>query len=307
MDSKTAARLKTDPDGFIERAIRKYVRTSPLNHLASFDNAPIFERPLIGFADGDDSIFTDYKIIIGPEHFTPREMLTRYLTETLNIKSPKLDCIRVISFSLPILEETRQSNARETKGPSLRWNHTRWKGQEFINDLSNYVAKRLQDAGYYAVAPESTVFFKSTREAPVFTSNWSQRHTAYAAGLGTFSLTDALITPKGIAHRLGSVVTNLELTPTPRIYAHRLANCKFYDNKSCTACMARCPYGALTEKGHDKSICYQVLNKTQKPWLEGKHGPGYIGSTSGCGLCQTGVPCEHRIPVSKKKRLLKTA
>jgi len=35
-------------------------------------------------------------------------------------------------------------------------------------------------------------------------SSWSERHAAYAAGLGTFSLNDALITPKGIAHRLGS-------------------------------------------------------------------------------------------------------
>lgn len=38
-------------------------------------------------------------------------------------------------------------------------------------------------------------------------SNWSERHAAYVAGLGTFSLNDALITVNGIAHRVGSILS----------------------------------------------------------------------------------------------------
>jgi len=44
-------------------------------------------------------------------------------------------------------------------------------------------------------------------------SNWSERHIAYAAGMGTFSLNDAFITEKGIAIKLLSVVTELEIFP----------------------------------------------------------------------------------------------
>jgi len=49
-------------------------------------------------------------------------------------------------------------------------------------------------------------------------SNWSQRHIAYAAGLGTFSLSDGFITPKGIAMRCGSVVCDAALSPTLQVY-----------------------------------------------------------------------------------------
>ena len=33
--------------------------------------------------------------------------------------------------------------------------------------------------------------------------------------------------------------------------------------------------------------------------MEGAHGPGFIGSYAGCGLCQTGVPCATLIPVRR--------
>jgi hypothetical protein len=36
--------------------------------------------------------------------------------------------------------------------------------------------------------------------------------------------------------------------------------------------------------------------------MEGAHGPGYIGLYAGCGLCQTGVPCESRIPIAPEQK-----
>jgi hypothetical protein len=49
--------------------------------------------------------------------------------------------------------------------------------------------------------------------------------------------------------------------------------------------------------------CLDILFNEQKPWIEGEHGKGYMGQYAGCGLCQTGVPCESRIPaVSKPSR-----
>lgn len=127
-------------------------------------------------------------------------------------------------------------------------------------------------------------------------STWSQRHIAYAAGLGTFSLSDGFITPKGIAMRCGSVVTDLGVPPSPRSYPHHLANCLFYVDGSCRRCIERCPGDAISEKGHDKHKCFSILFEEQKPWLEGAHGAGYIGDYAGCGLCQTKVPCEGGIP-----------
>jgi len=46
-------RFDTNPKLFIEEAIKKYVRESSANRLASFGGDYIFGEPLIGFADGD--------------------------------------------------------------------------------------------------------------------------------------------------------------------------------------------------------------------------------------------------------------
>jgi len=301
-DTRTQKRFLRNPNRFIERALEEFTLTSPLNRLEAFGGELIFEAPLVGFADGDDPLFAEFKKVVYPEHLTPREALAHHFTEQLKLLVPDLPSVSVISFVLPMNRETMRSNALETKGPSLRWNLTRWKGQDFANELSRHLVALLEGTGYHAVAPELAPFYRIVRTETGFASNWSQRHAAYAAGLGTFSLNEAFITRKGIAHRIASVVTDLKLEPSPRLYSHYLANCRFYARGTCGKCILRCPAGALSEKGHDKLKCWIMLSETQKPWLEGAHGPGYIGRYAGCGLCQTGVPCEHRIPVGKKKR-----
>jgi Uncharacterized Fe-S protein len=302
VDKRTKRRFDSDPKLFIEKAIKNFVRTSPANRLTSFHNKPIYDKPLIGFADGDDPLFAEFKKIVHEKHLIPREILSLHLTETLKDEAAKLGSVSVISFVLPIHSETRLSNAREKEGPSLRWNHTRWQGSDFIIELSKYLVSLLEGMGFSAMAPELSPFFEILLLPGGFASKWSQRHIAYAAGLGTFSLNEGFITSKGLAVRCGSVVTNLKLEPSTRPYAHHLANCLFYATGKCGKCIRRCPGGAISEKGHDKLKCFQVLYETQKPWLEGAHGKGYIGKYAGCGLCQTGVPCENRIPVPESKQ-----
>jgi epoxyqueuosine reductase QueG len=301
VDKRTKRRFEADPNHFIEDIIEKFVRTSPMNRLEAFEGAPIFEAPLIGFAAGDDPLFATYKEIIHKDHYHPRDMLMRHMTETLKTEAPVLENVSVVSFVLPIHPDTLQSNAREQEGPSRRWNHTRWSGQDFIMALSKHVVAVLEGMGAVALAPELTPFFQILQSSDTLASNWSQRHMAYAAGLGTFSLNDGFITKKGMAMRCGSVVTDVKLVPSARPYAHHLANCLFFATGKCGACIQRCPGGAISEKGHDKAKCLHTLFVQQKPWLDGAHGPGYMGTYAGCGLCQTGVPCEHRIPAPKRR------
>jgi epoxyqueuosine reductase len=300
-DSRAQERFLKDPNLFIERVLKEFTLTSPLNRLEAFGGEPIWEAPMVGFADGDDPLFAEFKKVVAPQHLTPREVMARHFAETLKLPVPEMPSVSVISFILPMNRETVRSNAAETKGPSLRWNLTRWKGQDFINELSRHLVAVLEGLGCHAVAPELAPFYRIERTPTGFYANWSQRHAAYAAGLGTFSLNEAFITRKGIAHRIGSVVVDMRLEPSLRPYAHHLANCRFYARGKCGKCILRCPAGAITEKGHDKLKCWAMLSETQKPWLEGAHGPGYIGRYAGCGLCQTGVPCEHRIPRGQKE------
>lgn len=302
MSESSIERFQSSPAQFLEESIKAYVASSPRNRLRAFGGTPIFDEPLVGFAAGDDPIFLQYKSIIGDFHLTPREALARHLTETPDKDTVELADISVISWVLPIARKTRLSNRRETRGPSLRWNHTRWDGQEFNYELSRYLVSLLEQMGHNAVAPEAVPFYSIQRLPDGLASNWSQRHVAYAAGLGTFSLSDGFITPRGIAMRCGSVVTDIKLPPSPRPYPNHLSNCLFYVDGSCRECIERCPDGAITEKGHDKEKCRYILFEVQRPWMEGAYGEGYIGDYPGCGLCQTRVPCEDRIPVPRRKR-----
>jgi epoxyqueuosine reductase len=145
------------------------------------------------------------------------------------------------------------------------------------------------------VAPVLLPSFQHLRhEKAGWASPWSERHVAFACGLGTFSLSDGFITPKGIAVRIGSVVTLLKLTPAEKNYRHPKENCLFFRNETCGKCITRCPAGAITEKGHDKDKCREYIGS--KPLHEKRLEYGLKNPTTSCGLCQTGVPCEFRIP-----------
>ncbi len=160
------------------------------------------------------------------------------------------------------------------------------------------MAEVITAQGYLAVAPILQPYFKTYSNDKGPYSNWSERHIAYAAGLGTFSLSDGFITERGIAHRCGSVVTDLVLPASPRAAEGPYSNCLFYVDGSCHACIARCPAEAITEQGHDKIKCRAYLREIGYSTKE-----EYDIETSvwGCGLCQTKVPCEYRIPAKKRK------
>ncbi len=279
----------------IEHEIKNFMRNSPLNRMPDNASQVIFEDPLIRYADGDDYLFTRYKTIIAPNHLTPREAMA----QALNRKPEDLpQHLSVISWILPVAFNTRKTNRNEKEYPSHSWAYTRWYGEKFNDALRAYVVKFLMDKGNLAVAPVLQPYFAQFNDVKIgYYSNWSERHIAYAAGQGTFSLSDGFITEKGIAHRCGSVVTDFLLTPNLRTANTAFSNCLFYSDGSCKVCIARCPAGAITEAGHDKNKCreYQAVQfRSMREQLQ-------VGNT-GCGLCQTKVPCEFKNPAGEKRK-----
>ncbi len=288
------ARTPLEMARFIEEEIKAFLRTSSLNYMPIKDNPIIFDEPLVQFAGGDDPIFTEYKTIIASSHLTPREALAKSIN-----KSPEdiPEHLSVISWILPITSRVRESNRQRTLTPSRLWSGARWYGEKLNDAMREHVAKLLIEMGYLAVAPMLQPYFKVDINDKGRYSNWSERHIAYAAGLGTFSLSDGFITERGIAHRCGSVVTDLMLPVSPRIAENSYSNCLFYVNGSCNACIARCPVGAITESGHDKIKCWEYMHP-KLHYLREEYNVGVVG----CGLCQTKVPCEFRNPTKKLKK-----
>jgi epoxyqueuosine reductase len=273
----------------IEKIIDDFIRTSPENSLKNEAREPAWDEALVGFSSGADPIYESYKEHVGPFHFTPEEIFNLTFPEG---RAAGED-LTVISWILPQREITKADNRAEDFYPSERWVRARFPGEDFNILLRKHVVEELLNKGIQAVAPMLSPEWK-IEVSPKYglASRWSERHAAHASGLGTFGLCDGLITPRGKAHRVGTVVARVKIPPTPRPYQDHREYCLFFADGSCLACADRCPVGAISEEGHDKKLCWDHAGGTCAKYVKESFGfEGY-----GCGLCQTGVPCESGIP-----------
>lgn len=278
------------------KTISEFVDNSPENSLRMDTDEKAWDEVLVGFSSGADPLYEAYKDLVGPFHWTPLEAFS---TDYSGVSVRSSD-LTVISWILPQREATKADNRKETFYPSRRWVHARFPGEEFNNHLRRHVVQDLSKVGIRAMAPVlSERWSREVSPKYGYASKWSERHAAYAAGLGTFGLCDGLITRKGKAHRVGSVVAELVVPITLRPYDDHHAYCLFFHDGSCKACAKRCPAGAISERGHDKEKCRNHMRVTCADFIKENYGFG----PRGCGLCQTGVPCQSGIPQKILKSL----
>ncbi len=269
--------------------IKTFLDDPDKNNLWQNPGERAWADPLVGFSWGGDQVWLTLKDVVGPFHWTPGEIFSQAFP-AMNVTAEELT---VISWVLPQTEATKADNRQEASFPSHRWARTRTFGEEINNNLKKHVVSTLKASGYEALAPSLHADFSwQNSDIHGFASNWSERHVAYASGLGTFGLCDGLITPVGKAMRLGSVVAHMQIPPTPRPYSSHTDYCLFFSSGACKKCISRCPAGAISEAGHDKNKCLEYVFGKAIPHIKANYGfDGYS-----CGLCQTGVPCESGIP-----------
>ncbi len=254
-------------------------------HLAMEKGFRVFDEPDVRFASADDPLIEDYKNIIGGFHWSPDEVLKREKAGT------------VISWCLPVSEEARLSNRKEKLYPSVKWAWTRTFGEYLNEEIRKNLCAWLEDHGHASAAPALEPGFGFIEETPVgIASQWSERHYAFAAGHGTFGLSGGLITRRGIAHRLGSVVTSAVFEADEREYGNDpFAWCLHESEGKCGACIKRCPVGSVGSSPalRDKDKC----NEHDMVRISALYGSRFDWEgIYGCGLCQTKVPCESRRP-----------
>lgn len=279
---------------WVQQGITAFVEGSAANRMGEALDEKCWQKPLIGFSKGDDALYSFFKKDIGDFFWSPLEVMRLSFPEC-HFDAPELS---VISWVLPQTEATRQDHRRESGYPSRRWALTRFFGEDFNNQLRRHVVSLLRDKGYDAAAPVlSPQWSHQVSEKYGYASNWSERHAAYVGGLGTFGLSDGLITARGKSVRCGSVVAAIPLEPTPRPYSRHQEYCLYHSVGKCGKCVKRCPAGAITLAGHDKEKCRAYIRQVTAPYVEEHYGL----AVNACGLCQVGVPCESRIPVKEKR------
>jgi ferredoxin len=251
-----------------------FVRHDPRNHLPEGDDLPIFDEPVVGVAAADDPLFARLPLpeVVGPIHATPDFWLPGAKT--------------VVSFFAPFSQEIKNTyRGNSSKLPTLEWVSARLNGEIFLNVLRRALWRFLTKQGAQAVIPNLDRRYRAEN----YLAMWSERHVAYVAGVGAFGLHCGLLTAKGAAGRIGSVVADLALPPTRRPYSGVYDYCLLKRGFECGACIKKCPAGALSKDGKDHQACSRNGDELIRPAYRGW---GYHS----CGHCQNNLPCSDGIP-----------
>lgn len=222
--------------------------------------------PVIGFADAKDELFPKLKELIGPNHALPSDLVP-------NARS-------VITFFLPFSKEIVESNISGEES-SRKWDYACIETNNLVGDLNKFLFDKITAKGFEASLLPATYNYDQEK----LISDWSHRSVAYISGIGKFGLHNLLITESGCCGRLGSVITDIELTPTTRTDEEY---CLYKYNGTCQKCIKRCVNNAFPIQNSSVSFDRKKCNEQ----IYDKIIPEYpIGFGDTCGKCMCGVPC----------------
>ena len=209
-----------------------------------------WDIPLVGFAPvgrWDEPPFEPWV----PEAFRPASIF------------PGAKTVIVIGFpiSLPIIDTA----------PSI-WYHELYRTVNNLLDSYGYrLATFLSEKGYPSVwiPRDGYGSIEVLKERPY--AFFSHRHAAYCAGLGTFGLNNAILTPRyGPRVRFASIITTADIPGDPLIDDQLCVKCQ--------RCVTICPVHAVSAEGYPKGLTDKVACATRSAELRER----YIAP---CGCC----------------------
>ena len=256
---------------------------------------PMYGRPAMGVSRGDDEYFEFLKGHIGEFHWSPIDAWRlKYDDDTVPSD------LRVVSLIFPQSGFAKAAQKKEEIHPSDEWLVSRGKWEGMMREFSGKLVAELEEMGLKAVSIDlQSEWGLETSENLGIASRWSHRHYAYAAGLGTFGLSDGFISDFGKAVRITSLIVNVPLDTTSENRQGPYDRCLFHAKGICGMCIKRCPCNAISEEGHNKDICAEYedicIENYWPPHIE-------MGDwIFGCGLCQVKVPCQDKNPMENVK------
>lgn len=242
------------------------IRSATENYMKLTDVETTYRIPLVGFAHADDPMFTQLKELVSPSHALPTDIIA--------------DAKSVITFFLPFSERIINSNITGIES-SREWDIAKIETTILIDKITTMLNKAFKEDGYNS----STVPASYTYNNKNLKSDWSERHIAYIAGLGTFGIHNLLITEAGCCGRMGSIITNAVFAASKKT-SHE--NCLFKLNGTCGLCAKRCVVNSISlENGYpyvDTETCNRQIYNTDVPIYE-------KGVGDACGKCSCGLPC----------------
>lgn len=222
-----------------------------------------WREPCFAYASANDPMFQELKTVIGEHHKLPQDVME--------------DGKTVLTYFIPLEKKIVDSNISGYFA-SEEWARAYLETIDLIRAINSGLEHLFKLHGWKL---ELTADNRSW-DPETMKCNWSHRHAAYIAGLGTWGVNHGLITEKGLSGRIGTLVTDAYVEPTKR---PEIEACLYKRNGSCKLCVDACPVSALgvpdTYKNWD---CKAVTDKNAV------HHES-IGFADVCGKCMCGMPC----------------
>jgi epoxyqueuosine reductase QueG len=229
----------------------------------------LWKKPLVEIISAKDERLKLLKKAVSVKHFMPCDILP--------------DAKSIISFFIPFQENVIRSNIKG-KMASKEWAIAYIKTNDLIKVINDDIETLMEQNGYKTGKIPATHNF----DVEKLISNWSHRHIAYIAGIGTFGINNMLITKNGCCGRFGSIIINYELNEYKQTNEVK-EKCLNKINGSCGICQKKCIVNAYENNNYDRHKCY-------KQCLENVEFHKNMGYADICGKCLVGLPCSTKEP-----------
>jgi epoxyqueuosine reductase QueG len=240
---------------------------------AKLDTNSCWTKPLVATAPVDHR-FEQLSKIAWDDHLHPHELLSTAKT--------------VIVFFIPFIKQLVIENKPGDR-PCRNWGVAYVLTNDLIERLSEAIGDLLTRQGHKCGLTPATHNFDEAK----LMARWSHKHLGYLVNLGRFGVHKMLITPKGCAGRMGSLVTEAQIGEHPLIATEQA--CLIKAGKDCGECIRACPVEALAENDFDRRGCWDRLNENRAVLDYMSDLPE---STDVCGKCAAMMPCSFSNPVA---------
>jgi epoxyqueuosine reductase len=250
--------------------LREEIRSVIGKWVAGKRTVNYWREPLVAIAAAADPLFRELRRVVDPSHALPEDILPGARS--------------VVVFFLPFQDWLGKENDQSGSHAARSWAESYVVTNQLIQAINVHLSERLEEAGHASAITPATHNFDEEK----LISQWSHKHLAYIAGLGTFGCHHLLITAAGCSGRLGSLVTSMPLPPTARPAAEW---CLAKAGRDCLACVSKCSYEALFENQYDRHRCYEQCLINKRYFRD-------LPLADVCGKCACEVPCSFGIPTS---------
>lgn len=198
----------------------------------------------------------------------------------------------MVSIALHYGKNVVIDNSKEQEYPSYLWYEMT---DKFFNDIFEPLKEQIEKIfqGNRVLFPTKTSLYNIGGIEKIRVANWSERHIAFACGMGSFGLNGALITNYGCTLRLISFITDAKFDKYSKPVEDIYANCLYFQREKCGKCIKKCPVDSITSEKRVIENCYEreyIKNKEKAIEIYGK-------GVTACGLCMSGVPCSFTNPM----------